>query len=377
MNLLVLNWLDRENPRSGGAEVHLHECFGRLARSGWSVTLVSSGWDGAASRTSLDGMDVHRVGGRYSYGALAPEYVRRSFRAGSFDLVVEDLNKVPLFLPAWSPAPCMLLVHHLFGRTAFEEAPFPVALATWLLEQPIPLFYRTMPAVAVSRSTREDLIERGLDGARIEVVENGVDTALYSPGPAAERFARPTILYLGRLKRYKRVDLLLRAVARLREAGVDVQLLVAGAGDQRSHLEEEAKELGLGAEGVRFLGYVSEERKVELLRQAWVHTLTSVKEGWGIANMEAAACGTPSVASNVPGLRDSVVHEETGLLVPHGDVELLAGALRRLIENEELRGRMGLAAREFSMRLSWDRTAELMGRACREAARGSRTGDRE
>ena len=371
MNLLVLNWLDRENPQAGGAEIHLHEAFGRLARGGWQVTVVSSGWPGAPRRAVLDGMEILRVGGRYSYWALAPRRALAELRSRSFDLVVEDLNKVPLFLPRWSPAPSLLLVHHLFGGTAFREAALPVALATWLLERPIPRVYRGVPCVAVSPSTRDDLIARGLDGRTIRVVENGVDTGHLEPGRAEDRFPEPTLLYLGRLKRYKRVDLVLAAVADLWQSGLSVRLIVAGAGDQRVRLEREARRLGLGDESVRFAGFVSEDEKRELLQRAWVHTITSEKEGWGISNIEAAACGTPTVASDVPGLRDSVRDGDTGFLVPHGDVAALSRAIRTLLEGRELRVRMGRAARRLAETLSWDRSSRGLAEACREAVASS------
>ncbi|MSR22544.1 MAG: glycosyltransferase family 1 protein [Gemmatimonadetes bacterium] len=367
MKLVVLNWLDRENPSSGGAEIHLHESFGRLARRGWEITVVVSGWPGAPQRAHLDGLDVHRVGGRYSYGALAARYVRREWGLGGFDLLVEDLNKVPVFFPTWSPWPGVLLVHHLFGTTAFREAALPLALSTWLLERPIPRVYRDVDVVAVSESTKADLVRRGLRRERITVIENGVDLASFSPPPDGGWFDEPTILYLGRLKRYKRVDLIIDAVAGLRREGEAARLLVAGEGDHRNWLESHARSLGLGGEEVRFLGRVSESEKAELLGRAWVHVLTSPKEGWGISILEAGACGTPSVASDSPGLRDSVLHDRTGFLVPHGDVAALAGRLKLLLRDVNLRVRMGRAAREFAGGFTWERSAERLALALETA----------
>lgn len=374
MRILILNWLDRENPASGGAEVHLHESFGRLARrAGWQVTAVTSGWPGSASRSDVDGLEIHRVGGRHSYLFSAPRYVR-SLPEGSFDLVVEDLNKVPLFVPRWSSAPALLLVHHLFGATAFKEATLPIAAATWLLERPIPRVYRDTPVVAVSESTRDDLVKRGMDSSVVEVIENGVDIRHFTPIPFEARFEEPTLLYLGRLKKYKRLDLVFEAVARLRRNGTPVRLLIAGRGDHRLALEREADRLGLGSEAVRFLGFVDEPRKLELLRRAWVHVLTSPKEGWGISNLEAAACATPSVASDSPGLRDSVRDGQTGFLTPHGDVVTLVSKLGELLENRGLRQRMGAEARKFAEHLSWDRTTERLASALgRAVASGSRS----
>ena len=352
----MVNWQDRLNPQAGGAEIHLHEVFGRLAAWGHRVTLLVSGGEGARARETVDGMDVHRVGGRYTFNLAGPWYYRTRLRREPFDVVVEDLNKVPLFTPLWCRRPVALLVHHLFGRTAFEEAPFPLAAATWLLERPLPIVYRGVPIEAVSQSTADDLVERGFPRASITVVPNGVDLGFYTPDPAGRRAAEPTVLYLGRLKRYKRVDLILRAVAVLRDRGVKVRLIIAGRGDHAPELARLRDELGLTAQ-VEMPGFVSEEEKRRLFRESWVHVLTSPKEGWGIANLEAAACGTPTVASDSPGLRDSVVDGETGFLVPHGDVEALADRLGQLVADEMLRRRLGEGARAFAERFTWETTA--------------------
>ena len=357
MRILVLNWQDRVDPSAGGAETHLHEIFGRLARRDHRVTLLVSRPRGAAARSEVDGMQVHRVGGRYTFNAAAPVYYRRSFGDRAFDVVVEDLNKVPLFAPLWTRDPLALLVHHLFGVTAFQEAAAPLAAATWLLERPLARVYRGVPTMAVSGSTAGDLVARGLAEDTITVVPNGVDIARLSPGPAGGRFAAPTLLYLGRLKRYKRVDLPIRAVARLREEGVDVRLVIAGTGDHEGALRSLVAELGV-EDAVELRGHVSEEEKLELFRRAWIHVLTSPKEGWGITNLEAAACGTPTVASDSPGLRDSVVDGETGFLVPHGDVAALARRVRTLVEDGDLRGSLGRKGRAFAERFTWDRAAE-------------------
>lgn len=354
MKVLVVNWQDRLNPQAGGAEVHLHEIFGRLARRGHEVTLLVSGWSGAAGRETVDGLEVHRTGGRYTFNLAAPTYYRRRLSRQSFDVMVEDLNKVPLLSPLWARHPVALLVHHLFGTTAFQEASAPLATATWLMEWPLGRIYRSVPTMAVSRSTARDLIDRGLPEESIAVIPNGVDLDRYSPG--GEAFEAPTLLYLGRLKRYKRVDLPIRAVAALRRDGLDVRLVVAGTGDHADALRALAGELDV-ADAVEFRGYVSEEEKLELFRRAWIHVLTSPKEGWGITNLEAAACGTPTIASDSPGLRDSVEDGETGFLVPHGDVAALAEGIRRLVGDGRLREAMGRNARSFAQRFTWDAAA--------------------
>jgi glycosyltransferase involved in cell wall biosynthesis len=360
LNLLVVNWQDRLNPQAGGAEIHLHEIFGRLAQRGHRVTLLVSGWAAAPCRVHIDGMEVHRTGGRHTFSIAAPRYYRRHLMERNYDVVIEDLNKVPVFAPMWAHTKTMLLVHHLFGATAFQEASFQMASATWLLERPLPLLYRKVPVEAVSASTKDDLVMRGFDADNITVIENGVDVAFYSPAaPSAEdsrRFDEPTVLYLGRLKKYKRVDLIMRAIARLRLEGTTVKLIIAGKGDAAEALTSLASELGIN-DLVEMRGFVSEDDKRELFRRTWAHVLTSPKEGWGISNLEAAGCGTATIASDAPGLRDSVRDGETGFLVPHGDITALADAIKRITVDTALRDRLGRNAREFAQRFTWDRAA--------------------
>ena len=359
----MANWQDRENPNAGGAEEHLHQVFGRLAARGHRVTLLCSGWRGAAATAELDGIRVLRAGSRYTFSLAAPVHYARRLGHETFDVVVEDLNKVPMLAPRWAEAPAhLLLVHHLFGSTAFREANLPLASATWFFERIIPSVYRGMPCVAVSDGTRDDLAERGLDPERISVVRNGLETELLRP--ASRRYPEPTLVYLGRLKRYKGIDLMLRAAARLRSQGVRVRVVVAGKGDARPDLEKLARRLGL-ADSVHFAGFVSETDKRELLSRAWAHVLTSPKEGWGIVSMEASACGTPTVASDSPGLRETVRHGETGFLVPHGDIDALARAIGLAIDPAR-RDRLGGAARRMAERFSWEGVADAFEELLRD-----------
>lgn len=322
------------------------------------MTAVVSWWQGAAARERVDGIDVHRVGGRYSYLFAAPRYYRRRFRDAAADLVIEDLNKVPLFSPLWARSPVVLLVHHLFGTTAFGGGSVPLAAATWLLERPLGRMYGELPTQAVSPSTARDLEARGFRADRIRVIPNGVDLERYGPGGNdVPRFPEPTLVHVGRLKRYKGIDLVMRSVALLRERGIIVRYLIAGRGDYEEELRALRAELGL-EEQVELLGFLSEEEKVRLFQRTWVHVLASEKEGWGLSNLEAGACATPTVGSDAPGVRDSVVHGRTGLLVPHGEVPALADALERIVKDAELRRRLGQEARAFAQGFTWERAAD-------------------
>ncbi|HWH50415.1 MAG TPA: glycosyltransferase family 4 protein [Gemmatimonadaceae bacterium] len=352
MRILLVNWQDRENPQAGGAEIHLHEIFGRLAAKGHEVRLLCGGWPGCTPRALLDGISVFRVGTRHSFPFLARRY-HAEHLAGWADVLVEDINKVPLYTPRWRARSTVALVPHLFGSTVFTELAAPLAAAVWLAEQPLGRAYRGIPFEAISESTAEDLAARGIPRASVAVIYPGIDTAAYTPN-AAERAPEPVFSYLGRLKKYKGVQWVIRAFAAM--ALPAARLEIAGAGDYRPQLEALARSLDLG-ERVRFLGRVSEAEKLALLRRSWALVFASPKEGWGITNLEAAACATPVVASNSPGIRESVRDGQTGFLVPHADVGAMSAAMHRIAESRELVERLGRAARAFAETFTWERAA--------------------
>ncbi|MFC1640040.1 glycosyltransferase family 4 protein [Gemmatimonadota bacterium] len=358
MRILAVNWLDRDNPQAGGAEIHFFEIFGRLVDRGHEVVLITSGWKGAAPRAKITGIEVLRFGGRHSFALRGRGAIRRALAERQFDVVVEDINKLPLFVQTLTELPVYAIVPHLFGTTAFREASFPVASLVWLAERLIPRLYRGAAFHAISESTRDDLVQRGIRPSDVEVVFPGVDTDWLTPENTTPRAKIPTFLYVGRLKRYKGIDILLNAMAALRRNGIEAVLKIVGRGDDLARLEGMTNRQNLG-KTVEFLGFVDEEEKRTLLRQAWAVVFPSAKEGWGIVNVEAAACGTLAIASDSPGLRESVRDGQTGILVPHGDYEALAEALEKVVSEPGLVERLGSGARLFAETLSWDRAAEL------------------
>ncbi len=356
LDLLVINWQDIKNPQAGGAEVHLHEIFGRLAERGHRITLLCSGWSDSPDIEEVDGMTVHRVGGRHSFTLRAAPYYRRHLRDSNFDLVIEDINKIPLYSPLWVQAPVVALIPHLFGTTAFQEASTPMAVTVWLAEQALPYFYRDARFHAISQSTADDLRARGLPRESIRVIFPGIDHSRFCVNASADPFTEPTFAYVGRLKRYKGLEHVIDAVENLRRDGLRVKLLIAGKGDHEEALRKYAAVRA--SDGVEFLGFISQDEKVDLLRRGWAAVYPSPKEGWGLTNIEAAACGLPVVASDSPGLRESVAHEKSGLLVRHGDAGAWAEALRRIACDESLRRRLREGAVEFAAQFGWDRAAD-------------------
>jgi len=276
--------------------------------------------------------------------------------AEKFDVLVEDINKLPLYLSQVTDLPVYVIIPHLFGSTAFREAALPIATLVWLAENPIPWVYRRAAFHVISESTRDDLVRRGIDWNRIRIIHPGVDSLHYCPDPSIRRTAAPTFLYVGRLKRYKGVDTAIRAFADVVRRVPEAKLLVAGSGEDRTRLERMTGRMSLES-SVEFLGFVSEETKLSLLRQVWAVVFPSLKEGWGMTNVEAAACGTPAIAADSPGLRDSVVDGETGILVPPRNIAGFSTAMSRLIEDPPLVERLGQAGRRFAEGLTWDDAA--------------------
>ncbi|MYA76789.1 MAG: glycosyltransferase family 4 protein [Gemmatimonadetes bacterium] len=362
MRILVINWRDIRNPEAGGAEVHLHETFSRIAAWGNEVTLLCSRFPGAADSDQIDGIDVIRHGGKWTFNFTAPWYYRRHLAHRSFDVVIEDLNKIPALMPWFLDGPpLMVLLHHLFGTTFYREINPVLATYLYFMERLIPLVYRRCLFEAVSESTRDELVRMGVAPDRISVVHNGLDPRFLDSGnmgaPAASDRKEPgLVIYLGRLKKYKNVDHLIQAMAIVREKVPDARLVIVGEGDRRRALEALTRSMGLD-DAVRFTGFVSEDEKLRLLTRAEVAAYPSSKEGWGITVIEANACCVPVVAARVPGLRDAVVDGETGVLVPLGDREAMARALIDLLHDREKRERLAGNAVARSRLYTWENTA--------------------
>lgn len=356
MRILVVNWRDLRNPEAGGAEVHLHEIFGRLARRGHQVTLLAHAFAGAPDREVLDDMNVRRLGGKYNFNHKVRGFLRHFLQEERFDVLVEDLNKLPFYLHRLDDTPSGVIVHHFFGASLFREAnPLAAAyvnLHEWLVKRR----YRHLPMNVVSRSTADDLLAHGFPRENIRIIHNAVDHQLLKPDPT-----RPPVpgrlLYLGRVKRYKGIDYVIRALPLVRQSVPEAHLIVAGRGDDIPRLKRCVKKLELD-EAVQFTGFVSDPEKLAHLQRATVVVTPSEKEGWGVTTIEANACGTPVVASDVPGLRDSIRHEETGLLFPYGNVPALRDALVRILADSDYRQSLAGAALAWADKFQWETSAQ-------------------
>ena len=368
MKILVFNWQDIRNPLGGGAEVHMHEIFLRIASRGHEVTLFCSSFPGAPAEEMIDGIRVIREGSRNLFNFRVYPRYRSRFRHEGFDVVVDDLNKIPFFTPAFVREPLVGIVHHLFGRSIFVEVSLPAGLYVSGAEQAAFPFYRRIPIAVVSESTKSEMLEHGFRPELLTIVPNAIDGALYRQIDVP-RSGGPLMGYLGRMKKYKSVDHLIRALPIIRREHPEVRVVLVGDGDSRPGLEQLARELGVSG-AVHFTGFVAPEEKVRLLNQMDVVVNTSAKEGWGLTVIEANACGVPVVASDVPGLRDSVVDGTTGLLYEYGNIEQLSEKVCLVLRDAILRKRLADEALRWAATFTWERSAdrmiELMERAVRE-----------
>ncbi len=349
MKILIFNWRCWKNPLAGGAEKYLYEISKRLAKKGYRITWFVSSFEGAKEREFEDGIEIIRKGRKFSVYLYAFWYYLKELRKRKFDLVIEDINGVPFFTPlyVWKPKK-LVIIHHLVGWKIFsKELKIYQAFIAWIAEKLIPLFYFFLPFVTVSRSSKEELKRCFL--RKISIVQNGLD-AWIKIQAKIRKSKNPTILYLGRWKKYKRIDLLIEAFEIVKKKIKNAELWLAGDGDWKINKK---------IDSVRIFGKVSNQKKKELLTKAWVFVNPSMKEGWGITVIEANACGTPCIAYDVPGLRDSIVDGETGLLVKeNGDVKALAKAIIKVLEDEKLRKKLSKNALKYSRKFSWDKSAK-------------------
>lgn len=363
----MLNERDLSHPLAGGVEVHLEEIASRLvSRHGIGTTVLCAAFPGAVPDEVRRGIRFVRFGDRgFSYYAQIFGRARAELASGGYDLVIENLCKLMFVSRLWlHGVPRLGLVHHLFGLSAFRQVSVPIATAVVAAEAMLPIAYRGWPFVAVSPSTRDDLVKRGIPRRDIRVIPNGLDHEHYRPGPPAAE--RDLVVFVGRLEHYKGVDLLLDAWPRVRAVRPEARLVIAGSGSAGDEMRRRAAGAEFG-DSVRFAGFVSEEEKVALLRRATVVVQPSRKEGWGLTVLEANACGTPVVATDVPGLRDSVRPGVTGLLATP-EPAALAASLVAVLSDDVLRSRLAREARAWSERFSWDRVTDAFADVIRATA---------
>lgn len=353
--ILIFNWRDCKHKWAGGAEVYIHELAKRWVAMGHEVT-VFCGNDRKSTRYEvIDGVHIIRRGGFYFVYLWAFLYYEFKFK-NHYDVIIDSENGLPFFTPLYvNGEKIFLLIHHVHQEIFRTNLKPPFSWIAMTLEHRVmPFVYRNIQVITVSPSSKADILDHQLTKTEPFIVYNGVNTDVYKPGVKS---VHPLVLYTGRLKNYKSIHILLQAASILISKIPQISFVIAGDGEEKRNLEKLAKKLGI-SEKIQFLGKVTEEMKIDLYKKAWIFVNPSLMEGWGITSIEANACGTPVIASNVSGLRDSVHNPHSGLLVPYGNVNEFARCIELLIKDKKLRNTMSLEAIEWAKNYNWDKSAK-------------------
>ena len=368
MKILLLCWRDTDHPQGGGSERYLEHVAAYLARRGHEVVFRTASYTDAPARSFRDGVRFSRAGGKYTVyprawcAMLAGRMGLGSLRG--VDVVVDTQNGIPFFARAVAGRPTVLLTHHCHREQWPVAGPVIARLGWWLESTVAPRVYRGSRYVTVSHPSREELVGLGVDAGSIHLIRNGIDPL---PGrlPRLDDDARVHLVTLSRLVPHKQIEHAMDVAAALhRSHGVVLDVLGSGWWNER--LREYARERHLG-EAVVFHGQVSEDYKHAQLARAALHLMPSRKEGWGLAVMEAAQHGVPTVGyRGAGGLNDSIDHGGTGILVDTR--EQLVEAVRGLLDDPAARRRLGAAARDKATAFSWDEAGARFEALLREVS---------
>jgi glycosyltransferase involved in cell wall biosynthesis len=358
--ILIVNWRDLENPEAGGAEVFTHEVAKQWVAQGNEVTLLASGFRGAAATADLDGVQVRRLG-RLRTGSYHALVQRELVRLRDFDVVVESINTLAFLTPLWRRRlpPTVTLVHQLAVDVWDEEFSRPLAFLGRRIERGLLRPYRDVPVAAVSRSTRDDLLQLGL--TNVTVVPPGRDEPPELHG--LEKEPVPTFLFVGRLAANKRPEHAVEAFRIIKDELPSARLWLVGTGPLEDELD---RTLPAGA---TLLGRLPREELYARMATAHCLLMPSVREGWGMVVVEANSVGTPAVGYDVGGIRDSIRDGRTGLLATAGDPLALATQAIALVTDEARYEVVRSAATAWADGFSWVRTADGLMRLARGSAK--------
>jgi len=366
IRILWYNWRCIKHPLAGGAEVYTHEIARRLAKLNHEIVLVASKPKGLSRNDIIDGYNILRVGNRYTVylhaGRVYHELRKHGWKP---DIVIDEINTIPFLTPKYVKEPIIMLIHQLC-KECWSYAIHPlIQVFGWWLERRLHKIYvesarngKLKAVITVSSSTKQDLIELGYLEELIHVIHNGLDWDFYRDCTELCRNREELVTYIGRITPYKRLEDLIKAWNIVKQELSDTKLIIAGRAEPRylMKLMNLAKKLGLSR--IEFKTNISRQEKKQLLAKAKALAYTSTREGWGQTVIEAAACRTPTIAYNVPGLRDSVKNMETGILVKPGNIEALAEAIIQLLTDNNLRNKLAENAYTNAQQYSWNKTAE-------------------
>ena len=351
-SLTMVAWRDLDDPEAGGSELHAHRIATRWAAAGLDLTMRTSHVANAPEEVTRDGYRSIRKHGRY---AVFPHVMAEGFarRSTSDSAVVEIWNGMPFLSPIWHRGPKLIFFHHVHADMWDMVLSPKLARGGKALESSLaPPLYKRSTIATLSESSRQEIIDMlGIPPLQVHVIAPGVEER-FTPGGTLS--PSPKVVAVGRLVPVKRFDVLIRELVATREFVPDLTATIIGEGYERSALESLRDSLG-ASDWISLPGRLSDDEQLAAYRSAWVVASTSAREGWGMTLTEAAACGTPSVATDIAGHQDAVRHGTSGLLV--GSDELFSRVLANILTDSQLREKLSAGALAYAKELSWDSAA--------------------
>ncbi|MDP3994838.1 MAG: glycosyltransferase family 4 protein, partial [bacterium] len=362
MKILIFSWRDIKYPGCGGAEILTLKLARGWVKSGHKVHLVSAKFQGAKNEEEIEGVKIFRPARFDSYSPFQYCFYLyktigfyRQKLAGKYDLVIDQVHGLPFFTPFFVKERVVFFPLEVAKSIWFYEVPFPFSLFGYLLELAYIKIFSNLPFLTISPSTSYDLTNLGVK-----------NVFTITPGVHGQRLKRlprksqsPLLISLGRITKMKRLEDTILAFRLLHKELPHIKLVIAGLGkaDYLDRLKNLCQTMAID-DRVVFTGFISEKEKIKLLSSAWIIVSTSLREGWGLTVIEAASCGTPSVAYRVAGLVDSVKDGETGFLCRKNNPEELAKNIKKLLINPRLRRKFSQNALDWSRKFSWKKTTQ-------------------
>ena len=362
MNILILNWRDIKNPESGGAEVLTHEMAKRWVGAGHRVVQFSAMFKGATHHEEVDGVEIIRRGSADIRSFSLPVQIAaylwyKKLRQGHFDAVIDEIHGIPFFTPWYVSGKKVALICEVADKIWNATFSFPLNIIGRSIEKYYFRFYNNIPFLTISPSTRDELTHMGVPKKHITVLPMGVNVPKRFTQRHKEK--KPTLIFVARLTRAKGMENALDVVSCVAQAVPTVRLWVLGQGSEEymKYIRQTVEKRKMNS-SVTFFGYVSQEKKFELMGRAHALIAPSMKEGWGLTVPEAGCAGTPAVGYSVEGLRDVIVHGTTGLLTdPHP--EAMSQKIVRLLGDKNMYRKLQSGAKRLALSYSWDKTAAV------------------
>jgi len=361
MKILILNWRDIKHPAAGGAEILTHEMAKRWVKWGHEVVQISAMFPGAKKEESIAGVRFIRRGSANIRSLHFPVHLAawrwyQCHGQGQFDVILDEIHGLPFFTPFYVREKKVALICEVAKEIWDVNFQFPFNKIGRFIEKHYFCFYKNISFLTISPSTKKDLIAMGIEEKKIVVLPMGI-----TPPRKLKKYPKqssPTLIFVARLSKAKGIEDAIHVLYLVKKDYPNVQLWVIGQknGEYYQKLKKLVKKLGL-QDNIKFYGFVSQEKKFELMSRAHLLISPSIKEGWGLTIPEAGLVGTPAVVYNVSGLKDVVKNDVNGLLVELKP-KAMAAAIKGILENDKKYQKLRKGAIKEAQKYNWDKTAK-------------------